>query len=161
MPLHKEKLEKFLDQYWNYYGKLLEYKKNPNSKMAEILSAEFDKLFSTRTKYQALDERIAKTKAKKAQLLLVLKYPELPLHNNDAELGARAQVRNRDVSLHTMTKDGTKANDTFMTIVQTAKKLGVSSYEYIHDRVSKSFCMPSLSELIEAKKIEEINIDTG
>ena len=119
--------------------------------------------FSTKTKYRALDERIAKTKAKKAQLLLVLKYPELPLHNNDAELGARAQVRKRDVSLHTMTTDGTKANDTFMTIVQTAKKLGVSSYEYIHDRVSKSFCMPSLSELIEAeaKKVAEINIDAG
>lgn len=161
VPLHKEKLEKFLDRYWNYYGKLLEYKKNPSTQMAEILSAEFDKLFSTKTKYRALDERIAITKAKKAQLLLVFKYPELPLHNNDAELGARAQVRKRDVSLHTMTKDGTKANDTFMTIVQTAKKLGVSSYEYIHDRVSKSFCMPSLSELIEAKKIAEINIDTG
>ncbi|MCD4810719.1 MAG: transposase [Methanosarcinales archaeon] len=161
VPLHKEKLEKFLDRYWNYYGKLLEYKKNPSSQMAKILSAEFDKLFSTKTKYRALDERIAKTKANKTQLLLVLKYPELPLHNNDAELGARAQVRKRDVSLHTMTKDGTKANDTFMTIVQTAKKLGVSSYEYIHDRVSKSFCMPSLSELIEAKKIVEINIDAG
>ena len=161
VPLHKEKLEKFLDRYWNYYGKLLEYKKNPSSQMAEILSAEFDKLFSTRTKYRALDERIAKTKANKTQLLLVLKYPELPLHNNDAELGARAQVRKRDVSLHTMTKDGTKANDTFMTIVQTAKKLGVSSYEYIHDRVSKSFCMPSLSELIEAKKIAKINFDAG
>ena len=161
VPLHKEKLEKFLDRYWNYYGKLLEYKINPSSQMAEILSAEFDRLFATKTKYRSLDERIAITKAKKAQLLLVLKYPELPLHNNDAELGARAQVRKRDVSLHTMTKDGTKANDTFMTIVQTAKKLGVSSYEYIHDRVSKSFCMPSLSELIEAKKIAEINIDTG
>jgi hypothetical protein len=161
VPLHKEKLEKFLDRYWNYYGKLLEYKKNPSTQMAEILSAEFDKLFSTKTKYRALDERIAITKAKKAQLLLVLKYPELPLHNNDAELGARAQVRKRDVSLHTMTKDGTKANDTFMTIVQTAKKLGVSSYEYIHDRVSKSFCMPSLSELIEAKKNTEINYDAG
>ncbi|MCG7850341.1 MAG: transposase [ANME-2 cluster archaeon] len=161
VPLHKEKLEKFLDRYWNYYGKLLEYKKNPSSQMAEILSAEFDRLFSTKTKYRALDDRIAKTKANKTQLLLVLKYPELPLHNNDAELGARTQVRKRDVSLHTMTKDGTKANDTFMTIVQTAKKLGVSSYEYIHDRVSKSFCMPSLSVLIEAKKIAEINIDTG
>lgn len=161
VPLHKEKLEKFLDRYWNYYGKLLEYKKNPSTQMAKILSAEYDKLFSTKTKYRALDERIAITKAKKAQLLLVLKYPELPLHNNDAELGARAQVRKRDVSLHTMTKDGTKANDTFMTIVQTAKKLGVSPYEYIHDRVSKSFCMPSLSELIEAKKIAEINYDAG
>jgi hypothetical protein len=161
VPLYNEECEKFLNRYWNYYGKLLEFKENPSSEKAKLLSAEFDLLFSTKTSYQALDERIAKTKANKTQLLMVLKYPELPLHNNDAELGARAQVRKRDVSLHTMTKDGTKANDTFMTIVQTAKKLGVNTYQYIYDRVSKSFCMPSLSALINAKKIAEINYDTG
>src|SRR5450756_1303500 len=81
---------------------------------------------------------------------------ELPssrnLHNNDAELGARTQVRKRDVSLHTMTEEGTKANDTFSTIVQTAKKLGVSAYAYFNDRISKSFKMPALAELIESKK---------
>jgi hypothetical protein len=81
-----------------------------------------------------------------------LKYPEIPLHNNAAELGARSQVRKRDVSLHTMTQDGTRASDTFMTIVQTAKKLGVSVFDYIDDRVSKSFKVPSLAELIGIKK---------
>jgi hypothetical protein len=86
---------------------------------------------------------------------MVLKHPELPVHNNDAELGARAQVRKRDVSLHTMTEDGTKANDTFLTIGQTAKKLGVSVYEYIYDRVSERFRLPSLSELIRAKSFPE------
>ncbi|PPA79861.1 MAG: hypothetical protein C00003105_00064 [ANME-2 cluster archaeon HR1] len=58
-----------------------------------------------------------------------------------------------------MTKDGTKANDIFMTIVQTAKKLGVSAYDYIFDRVSKSYCVTSLSLLIKTKKIAEINYD--
>ena len=53
---------------------------------------------------------------------MALKHPEVPLYNNESELGARAQVRRRDVSLHTMTEDGTKANDTFLTIVGTAKK---------------------------------------
>ena len=47
--------------------------------------------------------------------------PEIPLHNNSAELAARVKVRKRDVSLQTVTDKGTKANDTFMTIVQTAK----------------------------------------
>ncbi len=65
----------------------MEYKENPSPEQAQALSAKFDKLFSTQTHYPALDERIAKTKAKKEALLLVLKYPELPLHNNDAELG--------------------------------------------------------------------------
>lgn len=124
---------------------------------AEKLSTEFDQLFSTQTNYQALDDRIAKSKAKKSELLLVLKYPELPLHNNEAELGARAQVRKRDVSLHTMTEEGTKANDTFLTIVQTAKKLGVRAYEYIYDRVSKNYHLPSLSSLIYATTFPAID----
>ena len=40
------------------------------------------------TGYRVLDERIVKTQLKKASLLLVLDHPEIPLHNNPAELGA-------------------------------------------------------------------------
>ncbi len=149
VPFYKEKLEEFRGQYWDYYRKLLDYKENPSEEKAEELSAEFDKLFSTETGYPELDDRIAKTRVKKPGLLLVLKYPELPLHNNEAELGARVTVRKRDVSLHTITEEGTKANDTFLTIVETAKKLGVSAYEYIRDRVSKQFKMPSLADMIK------------
>ena len=94
-------------------------------------------MFSTKTGYEQLDERISKTKEKKEHLLKVLTLPEIPLHNNAAELAARAKVRKRDVSLQTITDEGTKANDTFMTIVQTAKKLGVSAYQYIFDRVEQ------------------------
>lgn len=50
------------------------------------------------TGYEALDQRIAKTKAKKDNLLRVLAHPEIPLHNNPAELGARQRVRKRDIS---------------------------------------------------------------
>ena len=152
VPLHKKELEDYLSRYWDYYRQLLQFRENPTKENAEKLSAEFDELVSTKTNYQALNERIEKTKINKSELLLTLKYPEIPLHNNDAELGARTQVRKRDVSLHTMTEEGTKSSDTFMTIVQTAKKLGVSAYDYIGDRVSKSFKMPSLAELIGAKK---------
>ncbi|MCJ7616754.1 MAG: transposase, partial [Desulfobacterales bacterium] len=152
VPLHKKELEDFQCRYWNYYRELLQFRENPTQENAEKLSVEFEELVSTKTNYQALNERIEKTKENKSELLLTLKYPEIPLHNNDAELGARTQVRKRDVSLHTMTEEGTKASDTFMTIVYTAKKLGVSAYDYISDRVSKSFKMPSLAELIGAKK---------
>jgi len=161
VPLHNEKLEMFRGLYWDYYRKLAQFKENPTQEDMEALYAEFDGLFSTETGYLALDERIVKTRDKNSELLMVLKYPELPLHNNDAELGARAQVRKRDVSLHTMTEDGTKANDTFLTIVQTAKKLGVSTYEYFYDRVSKRFRLPSLAELIRAKKFPEMDNAAG
>lgn len=161
VPFHKKELQDFRSQYWTYYGKLLQFKQDPSQENADKLSAEFDKLVSTETNYEALNELIKKTKEIKSELLLALKYPEIPLHNNAAELGAREQVRKRDVSLHTMTEEGTKANDTFSTIVQTAKKLGVSAYEYFNDRMSKAFEMPSLAELIGKKAQTFVCNDSG
>jgi len=151
VPYHKEKLKAFLDRYWDFYGELREFRIKPNPEVAEQLSVKFDQLFSTKTGYEQLDERIAKTKENKEHLLKVLVLPEVPLHNNAAELAARAKVRKRDVSLQTITEEGTKANDTFMTIVQTAKKLGVSAYQYIYDRVGSTFEMPSLAQIIREK----------
>ena len=153
VPYHQEKLKAFLDRYWDYYGKLCEFKIKPDAEVAEKLDAEFEQLFSTKTGYEQLDERISKTKEKKESLLMVLTMPAIPLHNNAAELAARAKVRKRDVSLQTVTDRGTKANDTFMTIVQTAKKLGVSAYDYIFDRVSNTFAMLSLAQLIGEKSV--------
>ncbi len=143
-----KELEEFQCRFWDYYQKLLDFRESPSKDEAERLSTEFDDLFSTICKFPLLADRIEKTRAKKQNLLLVLRWPQLPLHNNEAELGARVQARWRDVSLQTKTREGTKAKDALMTVVQTAKKLGVSAYEYIYDRVSKTFKMPSLSELI-------------
>jgi regulator of replication initiation timing len=154
VPYYAQQLEAFLTQYWTYYHTLLAYQVAPSPETAQALSVEFDLLFSTHTDYQALNERISKTRDKKSYLLLVLKYPELPLHNNASELGARVQVRKRDVSLHTMTSEGTQANDTLLTLVETCKKLGVNAYEYIVDRVSKTFELPSLAEIILSKSRE-------
>jgi hypothetical protein len=103
-------------------------------------------------------KRIAKSKAKKEELLTVLNHPEIPLHNNRSENGARVQKRREDVSLQTKTKAGTEAKDTMMTIIETAKKHSISSYKYIHDRISKIFKMPSLAKLIRAKSASQPTI---
>ncbi len=151
VPAHREKLEDFRKPYWKYYGKLFEYKKNPSPESAESLSVEFDDLFSTKTGYKKLDDRIAKSLAKKENLLTVLKHPELPLHNNASENGARVEKRRADVSLQTKTDEGTRAKDTMMSIVETCRKLGVSAINFIYDRVSRTFNMPTLAELIRNK----------
>jgi hypothetical protein len=151
VPLHQEYLDAFRERYWDYYGQLVEYRQSPSAKQVDELGAEFDELFSTVTGYDLLDERITKTRAKKDELLTVLSYPEVPLHNNESELGARVSARRRDVSLHTKSQAGTRAMDTFTTIVQTAKKLCVNAYAYIFDRISGRLQLPSLAELIEAR----------
>jgi len=146
--LHRTILENFMTRYWDYYHALLDFKQNPTNELAKLLDIMFVDIFNTKTGYDHLDERIEKTKAKKESLLLVLENPTLPLHNNASELGARRQARYRDISFHTMNEKGTKAKDTFMTIIQTAKKLGVNTFQYLHDRLSKKFNMPSLASLI-------------
>lgn len=161
---HAQRLESFLGQYWAYYRQLLDYREQakgylslptPGAKVG--LSNEFDELFATVTGYAALDERIAKTRAKKESLLMVLKHPEIPLHNNESELGARRIVRQRDVSFGTRSAEGTRARDTFLTLVATAKKLGVSFYHYVYDRVSRAYQMPSLADLIR-ERAKELNL---
>lgn len=149
VPLHRELLADFLKRFWEYYAQLLAYRQSPSPEKSRLLEAEFDRLFATRTGYDELDQRIAKSQAKKSNLLLVLKHPELPLHNNPAELGARQRVRKRDVSFGPRTQDGVRAWDTFATLAATTKKLGISFYQYIVDRVSGTKQIAPLEQLVE------------
>jgi hypothetical protein len=158
---HQDELDAFLEKYWDFYHQLKDYKESPSFIAFFVLNKEFDDLFTSQTDYEYLNERIKKTFAKKKELLLVLKYPELPLHNNASELAARVQVRHRDVSFQTKSEAGTKIKDTFMTLSETAKKLGVRAYDYIHDRVSGRYKLPSLATIIENKSQIKRNLVSG
>src|SRR5438046_299840 len=127
------------------------YRVAPTAAARERLGATFDQLFATRTGYHALDDRIAKTRAKRCELLQVLEHPEVPLHNNPAELGARRRVRKRDVSFGPRTAAGVRAWDTFQTLVATTQKLGVSFYAYVRDRLTGAQQVPMLDDLIAAR----------
>ena len=148
VPLHRQLLDDFLQRFWNYYRDLLAYKQNPSQAEHTRLEAVFDELFATQTGYDVLDERIAKTRAKKQSLLLVLAFPELPLHNNASELAVRRRVRKRDVSFGPRTEAGKRAWDTFMTLAETTRKLGLSFYAYLHDRITGAKTILPLPDLI-------------
>ncbi len=149
VPRHAKLLDSFADRYWDYYRSLQEYCAVPSDKKEALLRLEFDELFSTWTGYAALDDRIAKTAAKRAELLTVLSVPGVPLHNNASELQARVSARRRDVSLHSRSVRGARSMDIFTTLVQTSRKLGVSAYAYLRDRISRRFELPSLANSIE------------
>lgn len=157
IPLHRELLNGFLERFWDYYDQLLAYRQDPTPQERMRLETAFDQLFTTQTGYDDLDKRIAKSRVKKASLLLVLQHPELPLHNNAAELAVRQRVRKRDVSFGPRTQDGVRAWDTFMTLAATAKKLGISFYAYIHDRISGTNQIPPMASLVELRA-KELNL---
>ena len=127
---------------------MLDFKEQPSDALAIRLILEFDALCDRDVTYSELQERIIKTKANKTALLTVLSHPEVPLHNNASELGARTKARERDIRLHSMSPEGIAANDTFLTLIETARKLGVNSMDYIYDRVSGICRMPALADLI-------------
>ncbi len=151
---HRALVDAFLDDFWAYYHDLQAYRAVPTALERARLDAAFDTLFARRTGYWHLDERIAKTAAKKEALLCVLAHPDVPLHNNPAELGARHRVRKRDVSFGPRSQAGLTAWDIFGTITQTAAKLGVNVAHYLHDRLSGAYQMPSLAALITQRAAE-------
>ncbi|MEH1985175.1 MULTISPECIES: hypothetical protein [unclassified Nostoc] len=75
----------------------------------------------------------------------------MPLHNNPAELAARTMVQRRNISYATQTPQGTKAWDIFMSLVDTTRKLGISFFQYMRDRISRIGNIPSLATIIREK----------
>ena len=82
---------------------------------------------------------------------VVLDHPEVPLHNNPAELDARTRVRKRVVSCGPRSLAGARTWDAMETLLSTARKLGVNFFQYIRDRVSGATQMPSLADLIKLR----------
>ncbi len=145
---HRALVDTFLTDFWAYYHEVQAYRDRPTRAEHVRLAGAFDLLFARRMGYWHLDERIAKTAAKKEALLCVLDHLDVPLHNNPAELGARHRVRKRDVSFGPRSRAGITAWDIFGTITQTAAKLGVNVAHYLRDRLSGAYQMPSLADLI-------------
>ena len=154
---HQKLLEDFLGDFWDFYRELLAYRQQPTPGERKRLERRFDALFATKTGYWALDERIGLTRAKKTSLLMVLVHPEIPLHNNSAELDARQRVRKRKISFGPRVAEGTRAWDTFMSLAGTTRKLGVNFYRYINDRISGANQIPQLSSIIE-ERAKELNL---
>jgi Transposase IS66 family len=148
---HITLLQEFSTAFWKLYQDLLDYRNHPDPAQVVVLQTSFDQLFGERSGYQQLDACKERTLKKREQLLMVLSHPEILLQNNPAELGARARVRKRDVSLQARTPEGIGAWDTFQTLVGTANKLGVNLFRYFFDRITHVYALPSLASLVQER----------
>lgn len=147
-PQQQAVLAAFRQDFWAFYRRLQAYRLQPDEAMRQQLTVDFDELFHRQTSYWQLNERIALTLAKREQLLQVLVQPELPLHTNQVERDIRSWVRKRKISGGVRSDAGAQAWDTFLSLAVTARKLGVSFYHYLHDRISEAYALPSLANLV-------------
>ena len=126
---------------------------------AQILSKQFDEIFQQKTSYETLNRCLERLAAQKEKLLLVLKRPEVPLHTNGSESDIRDYVKKRKVSGGTRSDLGKKCRDTFISLKKTCRKLGVSFWEYLQDRLHDNK-LPPLPELVKLR-LSEATSATG
>jgi hypothetical protein len=154
IPLSKSEeseIEAIRSDIWDFYEALKTYKKAPKVPKQVELIEQFDRIFSKRHKSEQVNLLLKQTRSRKEGLLLVLKHPFLPLHNNDCERDIREYVKRRKISGSTRSEDGRRCRDTFTSLKKTCKKLGLSFGEYLRDRLSNQKQIPRLEDLIKQK----------
>jgi hypothetical protein len=139
------------DAIWKYYQRLKAYRASPTPQKKTHLEQDFDRLFLRRTGYAELNEALGKIHGKKESLLLVLERPEIPLHNNLSENDIRQYVKKRKISAGTRSDLGRRCRDTFLSLKTTCRKLGVTFWRYLQDRIQGLNTIPGLDDLIREK----------
>ena len=144
----RQAIEATRTQIWQFYEALKGYKDHPEESLKAALEAHFDMIFTAHTCDISLNLALQRLYANKAELLLVLERPEIPLHNNLSEQDIREYVKRRKVSGSTRSDRGRQARDTFTSLKKTCRKLGLSFWDYLNDRIGHLDRMPRLPELI-------------
>lgn len=135
-------------QVWDFYADSKAYKRQPDPGKVAPLQARFDALFKQSTGYYTLDDLLLRLHRRKSELVLVLKRPDIPLHTNGSETDIRDFVKKRKVSGGTRSELGRQCRDTFASLKQTCRKLGISFWLYLLDRVSLTNAITPLPTLI-------------
>jgi hypothetical protein len=138
---------------WWFYADLKLYRNEPTPTRRAALRARFDRIFGRVTGFAELDAVIARLRANKAELLLVLDRPEIPLHSNGAENAIRCLVTKRRISGETRSEAGKQARDTFLSLLKTCTKLAVSFWDYLGARlkIPEVDTIPWLPDLVRQR----------
>lgn len=148
---NREALTNITTKIWDFYGRLKLFKDNPSEATKVVLEATFDNIFQTRTCFLSLNQALNRIYKNKSELLLVLSHPEIPLHNNESERDIREYVKRRKISGGTRSELGRQCRDTFISLKKTSRKLGLSFWKYLNDRVRGTNQIPQLGQLVKVK----------
>ncbi|HWU36937.1 MAG TPA: transposase [Candidatus Acidoferrum sp.] len=148
---HRTAIEGVRQRIWELYQDLKAYRQKPDAWQKPVLEARFDALCGERTGFPSVDGVLKEMADHRADLLLVLERPELPLHNNLSEGHVRDYVKKRKISGSTRSESGRRARDSFASLKKTCRRLGVNFWAYLQDRVRGLGRIPPLATLIRQK----------
>lgn len=150
----KKIIEEIQGEMWQLYAELKNYKKNPCEVDKIKILEQFDKIFTQETEFQTINKALQAIYNIKKGLLMVLERPEIPLTNNISENDIRIFATKRKIHGGTRSDDGRQCRDTFMSLKKTCRKLKISFYKYLYDRIAKINNIPQLSEIIQQKILD-------
>ena len=151
--LHRAAQQRMRKLIWNFYADLKVYKINPGKNRRLALRARFDRIFRRRTGFVTLDRLLKRLHTNKAELLMVLERPEIPLHTNGSENDIRCQVIRRKVSAGTRSDGARDCRDAFLGLAKTCAKHGVAFWHYLGSRLSVPGhpLVPPLPQLVRCR----------
>ena len=150
---HRQDIAQVRGELWELYADLKAYQQSPGKKSKKALERRFDTLFSQKTRYQGLNQLLRRLRQNKAELLLVLERPDIPLHTNGSEADVRDYVKKRKVSGGTRSDLGRRCRDTFASLKKTCRKLAVSFWDYLNDRIGQGALVESLPVILRSKAL--------
>lgn len=150
-PLQQAAVERVRGEIWILYKDLKAYRRQPDDTQREELAARFDTVFRQKTGYASLDLALRRLYRNREELLLVLQRPEVPLHTNGSERDIREQVIRKKISGSTRSDRGRQCRDTFLSLKKTCRKLGLSFWHYLLDRIQGDQAIPPLPVLIRQR----------
>lgn len=155
----RQNLAEIQDLLWQYYRQLQQYQQHPTSTGRTALWQAFDQIFGQCYLHHAtLNIVLTWFGTHKTELLRVLDYPQLPLHNNAAETDIREYVTRRKISGGTRSDAGRRARDTFVGLKKTCRKLGVSFWQYLLSRLRMDEQIPPLPDVIRAQAAAALQV---
>ena len=134
--LQRKAIQRIRARVWRLYGHLQDYCHDPTPRFAAALRRRFDRIFTSRTKFATLDRLLARLHANKAELLVALERPDVPLHTNDTENDIRCQATRRKISGGTRSDLGRDSRDAHLGLKKTCAKHSINFWDYLGDRLA-------------------------
>ncbi len=147
-------LEETRTRIWDLYEDLKIYKEAPSAEKKAGIETRFDEIFTARTCFATLNQALKRLHNNKSELLLVLERPDIPLHNNTSERDIREYVKKRKISGGTRSDLGRRCRDSFASLKKTCRKLGISFWQFLGDRLCGKNAIAPLPVVIRQRASE-------
>ncbi len=148
---HREDIARVRSDLWDLYADLKRFRDHPLPELSVELEARFDTIFSQKTSFQTLNQLLKRLHQHKDELLLVLKHPQIPLHNNLSENDIREHVKKRKISGGTRSDLGRQCRDALTSLKKTCRKHGLSFWNYLGDRIKNTDEIEPLADLVRGQ----------